>query len=232
MDVFDEVLQCKLELIRVKLAPPAGQKWQLLLSFDTNSTEDWTPFCPSVVYSRLFVRLQQEANHQGLHHHYDDNQADDPPQHWHDEHCQGVVNLPHCKEEKVVKSRTCFLRTRCVPGVYIWHVLWSTTIRVKVALWLRFFSLGFLAKQVYSPWSSKVMFHSRMEMLLVFEEPTNSTRSWYTVVLGSTPSMGMSPPHNCTKAHVNQVLHTFSRGWRWCDASCFQHLYFTIYEYT
>lgn len=31
-----------------------------------------------------------------------------------------------------------------------------------------------------------------MEMLLVLEEPTNSTRSWYTATLGSTPSIGIT----------------------------------------
>lgn len=88
------------------------------------------------------------------------------------------------------------------------HVLWSTTMRVKTALWLRFFSFGFLAKQTYSPSSSKVMFHSRMEMLLLFEEPTNSTRSWYTLTLGSTPSTGITASHNYTHTHTHMHLDT------------------------
>lgn len=89
------------------------------------------------------------------------------------------------------------------------HLPWSTTLRVKIALWLRFFSFGFLAKQMYSPSSSKVMFHSRMEMLLLFEEPTNSTRSWYTLTLGSTPSMGITASHNYayTQTYRETVIH-------------------------
>ena len=88
-------------------------------------------------------------------------------------------------------------------SVCVCHILWSTTSRVKVALWLRFFSFGFRAKQMYCPSSSKVMFHSRMEMLLLLEEPTKSTRSWYTWTLGSTPSEGITASQSYTHTHTH-----------------------------
>lgn len=71
----------------------------------------------------------------------------------------------------------------------------STTMRVKVALWFLPFSLGLRPKQVYWPPSSKVMFHSKMEMLLWSFFPTNSARSLYTVTCGTTPSDGITDSH-------------------------------------
>lgn len=75
------------------------------------------------------------------------------------------------------------------------HSRSSTTMRVKVALWFLPFSLGLRPKQVYWPPSSKVMFHSKMEMLLWSFFPTNSTRSLYTVTCGTTPSDGITDSH-------------------------------------
>lgn len=42
-------------------------------------------------------------------------------------------------------------------------------------------------------------------MLLLFEEPTNSTRSWYTLTLGSTPSIGITASHNYTHACTQRI---------------------------
>lgn len=113
---------------------------------------------------------------------------------------------------------------------YMFHILWSTTISVKIALWLRFFSFGFLAKQVYSPSSSNVMFHNKIEMLFVFEEPTNSTRSWKTWTFGSTFSVGISASHNCTHKHLLRqkawVIHFISKYCKKLKFSwhCFLHI--------
>lgn len=71
----------------------------------------------------------------------------------------------------------------------------STTMSLIVALWFLPFSLGLRPKQVYSPPSSKVMFHSRMDMLLRWFLPTKSTRSRYMVTCGTTPSDGITESH-------------------------------------
>ncbi|KAG7268886.1 hypothetical protein CRUP_032993 [Coryphaenoides rupestris] len=44
-----------------------------------------------------------------------------------------------------------------------------------------------------------VMFHSRMEMLLFLDEPTNSTRSWNTLTDGSTLSLRITASQSCTE---------------------------------
>lgn len=72
-------------------------------------------------------------------------------------------------------------------------ILWdnshsSTTMRLIDALWFLYFSLGLRPKQMYSPPSSKVIFHSRMERSLPSFFPTNCTRSRYMETSGTASS--------------------------------------------
>lgn len=71
----------------------------------------------------------------------------------------------------------------------------STTMRLKDALWFLRFSLGLRPKQMYSPPSSKVIFHSRMETLFRTFFPTNCTRSRNMETSGTASSDCITDSH-------------------------------------
>lgn len=75
------------------------------------------------------------------------------------------------------------------------HSRSSTTMSSNVALWFLPFSLGLSPKHVYWPPSSKVMFHNRMETLLLTLLPTNSTRFRMIFTTGITPCDTITDSH-------------------------------------
>lgn len=114
-------------------------------------------------------------------------------------------------------------------------------MRLIDALWFLYFSLGLRPKQMYSPPSSKVIFHSRMEMLLRLFFPTNCTRSRYMETSGTASSDFIVELHTWkqkksvkdlkkvgSKAEIRQLLPSrcchcywtasWSKGF-WCQCS-------------